>query len=62
MSTESAFFQSLPDYEDILPFLDEDDQLDFVPPTFSPDFSAAIIVDGIPVIPFGNLYIHFNNI
>lgn len=52
-SSDLDYFRSLPDYEDIAPFLDLDEPLDFVAPTFTPDFSSAIVVDGIPVIPIG---------
>jgi RNA recognition motif-containing protein len=48
--TEQEFYESFPDYEDFAPFLDENDEINFQAPTFIPDFSSFIIVDGIPII------------
>lgn len=52
MASELEYFQSLPDYEDLAPFIDENDVLEYNFPQFVPDFSSALVVDGLPIIPF----------
>lgn len=49
--SETEYYQSLADYEDILPYLDDKDSFTFTPPPFIPDYSSSIIVDEIPCIP-----------
>ena len=52
MNTDS-YYTSLPDYEALAPFLEEDPP-DFEPPIklkpFVPDFSTTIIIDNVPVV------------
>lgn len=47
------YYTSLPDYEDIAPYLEEDPEgfepeVDF--PPFEPDYSRVILIDGLPVV------------
>ena len=50
--SDDDFFRSQSDYEAIRPYLDqvelEEEEVTY--PEFVPDFSAAIIVDGIPIV------------
>lgn len=50
--SDDEYFRSQSDYEAIKPYLDqvEQEEEEVTYPEFMPDFSAAIIVDGIPLV------------
>ena len=53
MATEMQYYESLPDYDDIIKYIEEDPanfQLDYDFPEFVPDYSACLVVDNVPEV------------
>jgi len=51
--TETQYYESLPDYDDIIKYIEEDPadfELEYNVPEFVPDYSACIIVDNVPEV------------
>lgn len=48
-TTDTQYFQSLPDYEEFAPYLEGGSE-DVALPEFVPDFSSILVVDGVPKV------------